>query len=105
MITQDKLTPHFEIVVINELELLRMKYIYNDLGNLAEGEKLLPYFIEHGNFQNLCTLHILRWKDLENGMDKPYQLLRTGYFKLLNVKGKTIVSEIVSLKDNFNKDS
>lgn len=40
---------------------------------------------------------------LENGMDKPYQLLRTGYFKLLNVKGKTIVSEIVSLKDNFNK--
>ncbi len=35
--------------------------------------------------------------------DMPYQLLRTGYFKLLSVKGKTVLSEIVSLKDNFNK--
>ena len=34
--------------------------------------------------------------------DKSYQLIRTGYFKLLDVKGKTVVSEIVSLKDNFN---
>ena len=34
---------------------------------------------------------------------KPYQLLRTGYFKLLKVKDKTVLSEIVSLKDNFNK--
>ncbi len=40
---------------------------------------------------------------MEKGFDKPYQLLRTGYFKLLDVKGKTIVSQIVSLKDNFNK--
>ena len=39
---------------------------------------------------------------IANG-DIPYQLLRTGYFKLLTVKGKTVVSEIVSLKDNFNK--
>ena len=38
----------------------------------------------------------------ENG-DIPYQLMRTGYFKLLDVKGKTVLSEIVSLKDNFNK--
>lgn len=35
--------------------------------------------------------------------EKPYQLMRTGYFKRLNVNGKQIVSEIVSLKDNFNK--
>jgi glutaminyl-tRNA synthetase len=35
--------------------------------------------------------------------DIPYQLMRTGYFKLLEVKGKKVVSEIVSLKDNFNK--
>ncbi|MBE7087458.1 MAG: glutamine--tRNA ligase/YqeY domain fusion protein [Clostridiales bacterium] len=35
--------------------------------------------------------------------DKPYQFMRTGYFKRLNVGGKEIVSEIVSLKDNFNK--
>ena len=39
---------------------------------------------------------------IKNG-DIPYQLLRTGYFKLLTVKGKTVLSEIVSLKDNFNK--
>lgn len=39
----------------------------------------------------------------ENEEDKPYQLMRTGYFKRLNVKGKEIISEIVSLKDNFNK--
>ena len=35
--------------------------------------------------------------------DKPYQLIRTGYFKRLSGNGKEIVSEIVSLKDNFNK--
>ena len=39
---------------------------------------------------------------MEQSSDKAYQLLRTGYFKKLNVKGKEIVSEIVSLKDNFN---
>ena len=35
--------------------------------------------------------------------DNPYQLIRTGYFKRLSRNGKEIVSEIVSLKDNFNK--
>ena len=38
----------------------------------------------------------------ENAPETPYQLMRTGYFKRLNVKGKEIVSEIVSLKDNYN---
>ena len=38
----------------------------------------------------------------ENDKDVPYQLMRTGYFKRLDVKGKEVVSEIVSLKDNFN---
>ena len=36
-------------------------------------------------------------------MDKPYQFMRTGYYKRLKVGDKEIVSEIVSLKDNFNK--
>ncbi len=40
---------------------------------------------------------------LNNLDDRPYQLMRTGYFKRLEVKGKVILSEIVSLKDNFNK--
>ena len=39
----------------------------------------------------------------EGDADKPYQLIRTGYFKRLSRNGKEIVSEIVSLKDNFNK--
>ena len=39
---------------------------------------------------------------LQNDYDAPYQLLRTGYFKRLNVNGKEIISEIVSLKDNYN---
>jgi len=38
----------------------------------------------------------------ENAFGTPYQLMRTGYYKLLDVNGKTVVSEIVSLKDNFN---
>ena len=40
---------------------------------------------------------------MQGDADKPYQLMRTGYFKRLMVSGKEIVSEIVSLKDNFNK--
>ncbi len=39
---------------------------------------------------------------IANDDDRPYQLMRTGYFKLLEVKGKKVLSEIVSLKDNFN---
>ena len=38
----------------------------------------------------------------ENDRDASYQLIRTGYFKRLNVNGKEIISEIVSLKDNYN---
>ena len=39
----------------------------------------------------------------ENSENIPYQFIRTGYFKRLKVKGKEVLSEIVSLKDNFNK--
>jgi glutaminyl-tRNA synthetase len=39
----------------------------------------------------------------EGDFDKPFQLLRTGYFKKLNAKDGLVLSEIVSLKDNFNK--
>ena len=35
--------------------------------------------------------------------EQPFQMIRTGYYKKLKVKGKEILSEIVSLKDNFNK--
>ncbi|MBO5067063.1 MAG: hypothetical protein J6C62_01505, partial [Clostridia bacterium] len=39
---------------------------------------------------------------LENDYNTAYQFIRTGYFKRLNVGGKEILSEIVSLKDNYN---
>ena len=39
----------------------------------------------------------------ENSENIPYQFIRTGYFKRLKVKEKEVLSEIVSLKDNFNK--
>ena len=38
---------------------------------------------------------------LEN--DIPLQLMRVGYYKKLQTGGGTVLSEIVSLKDNFNK--
>lgn len=34
---------------------------------------------------------------------KPFQFMRVGYYKKLVSNGKTVLSEIVSLKDNFNK--
>ena len=39
----------------------------------------------------------------EGEFDKPFQFLRTGYFKKINAKTGVVLSEIVSLKDNFNK--
>ena len=39
----------------------------------------------------------------ENDPSVAYQLIRTGYFKRLNLKGREVISQIVSLKDNFNK--
>ncbi len=38
-----------------------------------------------------------------NNDDRPYQFMRTGYFKMIREGDKIIASEIVSLKDNFNK--
>lgn len=40
---------------------------------------------------------------MDNNDDRPYQFMRTGYFKRLKLNDKEILSEIVSLKDNFNK--
>lgn len=35
--------------------------------------------------------------------DKPFQLMRTGYYKKCTDGGRLMLTEIVSLKDNFNK--
>ncbi len=39
---------------------------------------------------------------LECAEGTPFQFIRTGYYKTMTVKDKKVVSEIVSLKDNFN---
>ncbi len=39
----------------------------------------------------------------ESGDGKPFQLLRTGYYKKCTENGELVLSEIVSLKDSFNK--
>ena len=52
MITQDKLTPHFEIEdvssVLSFMKTLKVNYVYNDLGYLAEGEIKLEMRIDDG---------------------------------------------------------
>jgi glutaminyl-tRNA synthetase len=35
--------------------------------------------------------------------DTPFQLMRTGYYKKRIIDGKLVLTEIVTLKDNFNK--
>ncbi len=39
----------------------------------------------------------------ESANDTPFQLMRTGYYKKTEEEGKLILSEIVSLKDSYNK--
>ena len=56
---------------------------------------------------NLDSEHIFFGKaerhlsEAEEG--QAFQLLRTGYYKKCTENGKLVLSEIVSLKDNFNK--
>ena len=41
---------------------------------------------------------------VENMQIPAFQMMRTGYYKVItDEKGKAVLSEIVSLKDNFNK--
>lgn len=56
---------------------------------------------------NYDSEHILYGKAepylFESADGTPFQLMRTGYYKKSSEDGKLILSEIVSLKDNFNK--
>ncbi len=42
-------------------------------------------------------------KGADEGEGKPFQLMRTGYYKVLEEGGVPVLSEIVSLKDSFKK--
>ena len=49
-------------------------------------------------FYGKCEPYVAEGPD-----DKPYQLMRTGYYKKCTDGDTTVLSEIVTLKDNFNK--
>ena len=70
--------------------LLDEQYAGQDFSERMNPESLTVYngLVEH---------YVLECED-----GTPFQFLRTGYFKTLDVKGKKVISEIVSLKDNFN---
>ena len=70
--------------------LLDEEYAGQDFSERMNPESLTVY-------NGLVEPYVLDCKD-----GTPFQFLRTGYFKTLDVKGKKVISEIVSLKDNFN---
>ena len=62
---------------------------------------------DFGERMNLDSEHIFYGKAepyLAESVDgKAFQLMRVGYYKKCEENGKLVLSEIVSLKDNFNK--
>ena len=63
---------------------------------------------DFGERMNLDSEHIFYGKAepylAESEENKPFQLMRVGYYKkCTDEKGGLVLSEIVSLKDNFNK--
>ena len=70
--------------------LLDEQYAGQDFSERMNPESLTIY-------NGLVEPYVLECED-----GTPFQFLRTGYFKTLDVKDKKVISEIVSLKDNFN---
>ena len=61
-------------------------------------------FAERLNYDSEKVLNGMAEPYLKESADgAPYQLMRTGYYKKCAENGKLILSEIVSLKDSFNK--
>jgi glutaminyl-tRNA synthetase len=82
-----------------DAEIRRYSYLLNDAAYPGQ---------DFGERMNLDSEHIFYGKaepylaEVENGT--PFQLMRVGYYKkTTDEQGKLVLSEIVSLKDNFNK--
>ena len=61
-------------------------------------------FSERMNAQSEIILQAKAEPYLAQAKDgTPFQLMRTGYYKKCTDNGELVLSEIVSLKDNFNK--
>ncbi|MBE5756614.1 MAG: glutamine--tRNA ligase/YqeY domain fusion protein [Clostridiales bacterium] len=60
-------------------------------------------FSERMNYDSVHKFNGLVEPYVLENEDKSFQVLRTGYFKVLETKDGKVLSEIVALKDNFNK--
>lgn len=70
MITQDKLTPHFELSdvssVLNFMKFLKINYVYNDLGYLAEDEIKLPVLIQESFESLIVSVNVNAFPNINN---------------------------------------
>ncbi len=88
---------------VEESDAVRVKI--RKYGYLLKDEEYAGQdFSERMNTESVVEFDGMLESYVFNGEENtPYQFLRTGYYKRLNVNGREILSEIVSLKDNFNK--
>lgn len=81
-----------------DAEIRQYSYLLNDAAYPGQ---------DFGERMNLDSEHILYGKAehyiAESEENKRFQLMRIGYYKKFTENGKLILSEIVSLKDKFNK--
>ena len=81
-----------------DAEIRRYGYLLNDAQYPGQ---------DFGERMNLDSEHIFYGKAepylQESEENKAFQLMRVGYYKTCKENGKLVLSEIVSLKDNFNK--
>ncbi len=81
-----------------DAEIRQYSYLLNDAAYSGQ---------DFGERINLDSEHILAGKAepylAESEENKRFQLMRIGYYKKFTENGKLILSEIVSLKDSFNK--
>ena len=80
-----------------DIEMRRYGYLLNDEEYAGQD------FGERMNKESLTVLNCKVEPYVLSAKEQPFQLIRLGYYKKLEVGGKTVLSEIVSLKNNFNK--
>lgn len=81
-----------------DAEIRQYSYLLNDAAYPGQ---------DFGERMNLDSEHIVYGKAepyiAESEENKRFQLMRIGYYKKCTENGKLVLSEIVSLKDKFNK--
>ncbi len=82
----------------NDVKIRKYGYLLNDEEYAGQdfSERMNTQSVEE--FNGKVEPYVMANED-----DRPYQLMRTGYFKRLKTSSGEVLSEIVSLKDNFNK--